>query len=471
MDKNRINAQVEFEVSKVKRKFTRIYIISILSCLIAGFAAGYAIIKSQYSKYDDPNIQKFVDIYNIMVDEWYYGEDDFEEDILDDAIDSFVNQEDPYTFYTSKDESQNLTVNQKGLGFRYMYYGGNFYITYVYKNSDAEAKGLKEGDVIVASKVEGEWKVLDDLTYEEACEALVASKEEMTYRLANSSEITFKRSDYLLSGVRLIHSGVENNRLHVGIKIDTFLDENLSNKVDQILKDCLKEHNKTAIGQLTIDLRGNGGGFVDEAINLASLFVEKGSTIIKYRYKDGSEKSFKTTTSRKYEIPQLYILQDHSSASASESFTLAMQDLSTDKLLNTKVIGTKSYGKGLVQSVKYFNDGSALRYTIAETLSPNGRSINKVGIVPDVDISYPFYYFGEQEQLNQSTKDFIVKSINFIMNEEYDLFNEAILSFKEQNGLTLNEEFDIETAKLIQKMAYDKYVEINYSYLHELKYI
>ena len=249
----------------------------------------------------------------------------------------------------------------------------------------------------------------------------------MTYRLANSSEITFIRSDYLLSGVRLIHSGVENNRLHVGIKIDTFLDENLSNKVDQILKDCLKEHNKTAIGQLTIDLRGNGGGFVDEAINLASLFVEKGSTIIKYRYKDGSEKSFKTTTSRKYEIPQLYILQDHSSASASESFTLAMQDLSTDKLLNTKVIGTKSYGKGLVQSVKYFSDGSALRYTIAETLSPNGRSINKVGIVPDVDISYPFYYFGEQEQLNQSTKDFIVKSINFIMNEEYDLFNEASL--------------------------------------------
>ena len=126
-----------------------------------------------------------------------------------------------------------------------------------------------------------------------------------------------------------------------------------------------------------------------------------------------------------------------------------MQDLSTDKLLNTKVIGTKSYGKGLVQSVKYFSDGSALRYTIAETLSPNGRSINKVGIVPDVDISYPFYYFGEQEQLNQSTKDFIVKSINFIMNEEYDLFNDAIMSFKEQNGLTLNEWHMINMWKLI----------------------
>ena len=123
MAHKRLTASQQFEVDKIKRKSIITTIITSVTTLLIGGFIGAKIIHSKYEIYDNPEVQKFMDVYNIMVDEWLYGDEDYEDSLIDNAIDSLVNNDDPYTFYTTKDESQNLTMTQKGLGFRYIYYG------------------------------------------------------------------------------------------------------------------------------------------------------------------------------------------------------------------------------------------------------------------------------------------------------------------------------------------------------------
>lgn len=471
MKKKILSAQVQFEIDKIKRKsFTRTIICSV-SFLILGGIIGGTVIHNKYKQFDDPNVQKFVDAYNIMVDEWLYGEQDNQDQLIDTAIKSLTNNEDPYTFYTTKNENQNLSTTQNGLGFRYSYYGGNYLITYVYEDSDAYNQGLSEGDVVVASKIDGEWITLKDKTYEESKKAMLGENDVVMYRLIDKNniekEISFKRSEYKYKSAEIINSYLtEKNELNVTIKIDTFLSLNLKQYTEDILDDCLENYSKTDINQLTIDLRGNGGGYVSSAVELTSLFVKKGSIVLSYRYKDGSMDHFETKTNKKFNVNKFCILQDANTASASETFIMALKDLAEDNNFEVEVIGTTSYGKGIVQEVKYYSDGSALRCTIAETVSPNGVCIHKIGIKPDVDLSAAYYYFGEWGTMNEESKEKVIFCINFVLEEEYDSFEEAIKAFQNENGLETSGELNIETSQLLQKLSYDKYVSIVDTYIY-----
>ena len=153
MAKHKLTASERYEVDKIKRKSIITTITSVIISLLLGGFIGGKIIHNKYKMFDNPEIQKFLDVYNIMIDEWLYSDKDYEDGLIDNAIDSLVNNDDQYTFYTTKDESQNLSMTQKGLGFRFIYYGGNFYITTVFEGSEAQNSGLKEGDVVVASKI------------------------------------------------------------------------------------------------------------------------------------------------------------------------------------------------------------------------------------------------------------------------------------------------------------------------------
>lgn len=466
MGKKKLSAQEQFEIDKIKKKsFIRTVICSI-SFLIIGGILGGELIHNKYKKYDDENIQKFVDIYNIMLDEWLYGENDDKDQLIDNAIKTLVNNEDPYTFYTSKDEDQNLSVKQKGLGFKYSYYGGNYYITYVYEGSAAFNQGLKEGDIVVASKINNEWITLKDKTYEESRKAMLGENDAVMYRLNDGKEIAFNRSEYKYKGAEIINSYyTENKGFNISIKIDTFLALNLDRIVENILKDCLKDKSSN-INQLTIDLRGNGGGYVSSSINLASLFVKKGSTILSYRYKDGRIESFKTEKNKKFNVNKFCILQDGNTASASETFIMALKDLASDNNFDVEVIGSTSYGKGIVQEVKYYEDGSALRCTIAETLSPNGTCIHKIGIHPDNDLSAAYYYFGEWGVMDEDAKEKALFCINFVLDSNYDSFESAVKAFQNEYNLESSGQLNIETSQLLQELSFDKYLKVIKSYIY-----
>lgn len=134
---------------------------------------------------------------------------------------------------------------------------------------------------------------------------------------------------------------------------------------------------------LVLDLRGNPGGLLDQAIEIADLFIDKGPIVSTKGRKSENNRAWEATpnvTPRNYPIA---LLINSGSASASEIVAGALQD--TKKAV---VIGTTSFGKGSVQTVRPLKDGYGLKYTIARYYTPNGRSIQAEGIVPDIEVSY-----------------------------------------------------------------------------------
>ena len=139
----------------------------------------------------------------------------------------------------------------------------------------------------------------------------------------------------------------------------------------------LKEQNPKG---LVIDLRNNGGGLVTESLSLADTMVEKGSTLLITRDKDGKEQIDKAKENPIVDIP-VVILVNNNTASASEILAGSLRDNR-----NYKIIGTNSYGKGVIQSVFSFKDGTGVKVTTNEYFSPNHNVINGVGIKPDIEV-------------------------------------------------------------------------------------
>ena len=158
------------------------------------------------------------------------------------------------------------------------------------------------------------------------------------------------------------------------IKIDTF-----SNTTYTQFKEALEALEKNNINGLVIDVRNNGGGYLNSAAEIAELFIEKGKNIYGLENKKG--KTFyedNTKTQRNYKIA---VLINSSSASASEILASALKES-----YGATIIGTTSYGKGTVQETSKLSSGGMVKYTTAYWLTPNGNSVNNVGIKPDIEI-------------------------------------------------------------------------------------
>ena len=166
---------------------------------------------------------------------------------------------------------------------------------------------------------------------------------------------------------------MENN---IGyIQIPSF-DETTSSE----FKTKFEELQKQNIKSLVIDLRNNGGGLVSESLDIAETMVEKGKTLLITSNKDKKEEIRKSTQNPIIDIP-VVVLINQNTASASEILAGILKDD-----CNYKIIGTKSYGKGVIQTVYNFSDGSGLKVTTEEYFTPNHDKINKVGIAPDTEV-------------------------------------------------------------------------------------
>jgi carboxyl-terminal processing protease len=139
-----------------------------------------------------------------------------------------------------------------------------------------------------------------------------------------------------------------------------------------------KAVNVDKVAAIILDLRGNGGGYLNEGIGVASLFIKSGSTIVSDSGLHSPEHAYKATGGAFTDVP-LYVLVDRNTASASEIVAGALQDYKRATL-----IGETTFGKGLVQSLEPLTNGGLLKVTSAVYLTPKGRNINKKGITPDV---------------------------------------------------------------------------------------
>ena len=313
------------------------------------------------------------------LDESYLGEITDEEKLSEYAVKGYVaGLGDEYTEYLTKDEYEQLMVdvngNYVGIGI-YMAQDKyeNVVVLLPIKGSPAEEAGLKTGDII--EKVNGEECKGIDLT-------LVANKvkgeEGTTVDLEISRDGEIINKTIVRRTVQINHINTEVLENNIGyIQILAF-DDGCSVEFENKLTELLQKNIKSLI----IDVRDNGGGIVTEAVNISELFVSKGKTIMIELDKSSEEEVTKAKTEPIVDSNlNIIILANENSASASEIFIGALKDNNI-----AKVVGTRTFGKGVMQEIVPVRSGGALKLTIEEFRTPNGNVINKKGIDPDVEI-------------------------------------------------------------------------------------
>lgn len=295
----------------------------------------------------------------------------------------FANLGDPYTAYYSPDEFSKLMETLNG---RYQGIGvsvqaskeGYIKAISVFDNSPAKEAGIMPGDYI--TKVNGTAFGADQLE-----EAVAEIKGEP----GTSVNITILRTDEETNNSKEFDVDVKR----ADVSIDTIDDDIVEvdgKKIgyihikafdDVTWNDFSESFNRLkneGIDGLVLDVRNNPGGALEVVINIADTFLDEG-TIVKTKEKDGKEIVEKSDSD--YDDIPLTIIQNENSASASEILAGALKDRG-----RAKVIGSQSFGKGVVQKIFNLQNGAGAKITISEYFTPNGTQINKVGVTPDIKV-------------------------------------------------------------------------------------
>lgn len=285
--------------------------------------------------------------------------------------------EDPYAEYYTKDEYKQLTEEDSG---KYEGIGisvakdtdtGYAEIVSVFKNQPAYKAGLKVGDLIIAVNK----KNTADMELQEVVSEIKKKENKKVvltiYRDKKSQDYTVEKSSVQLDTVT--YKMKENKTGYIAVS--QFL-ENTGDQFDLAVTALEKKGMKSLI----IDLRDNGGGLLNTCTQMVSRLIAKDQMIVYTKDKEGNKQDFKSDSDETVNVP-IVILVNGNTASASEIMTGCLKDYG-----KATVVGTKTYGKGIVQNIMPLPDGSAIKFTIAKYYTPNGTDIHKKGIKPDVKV-------------------------------------------------------------------------------------
>ncbi|QBD85810.1 S41 family peptidase [Clostridium tetani] len=332
-------------------------------------------------KEDYNNLVQFNKLFQIkdLIHERYDGEIN-EKDLEEGAIKGLANSlKDPYTVFMTKKEYDDFNTqtegNYSGVGIQLQAKDNKIVIVDIFEESPARKAGILPKDEIE--------KVNDipvDGSQLEKAVSLMKGVE------GSEVKLTLFRKDKGIFDVNLKRSKI-NLKTVAGQMLDedvalvqvTMFDENTAKNFKSEL-DKLKSQGMKG---LVLDLRGNPGGVLDECVDMVSNFVPKGKTIVSTMDKYKSERKYKSKGGNYVGLP-LVVLTNEGSASASEIFAGAIRDYKIGTL-----VGEKTFGKGLVQTLYETGEGTALKITISKYYTPNGENINKIGIKPDVEVKYP----------------------------------------------------------------------------------
>lgn len=318
--------------------------------------------------------------YRSLIDKYFLGDID-ENKLKEGAIKGYIEGlNDPYTEYISKENMQDYmadaTGNFVGIGI-YMVKdteANKIMVLSPIKGSPAEKAGILPGDLIVS---------VDGVQYT-AEEMSVASNkikgEEGTnvkieiLRGTETKSFELKRENIKVNPVE--GKVLQNN---IGYIEFSSFDEGTANE----FKAKFEELSKQGIKSLIIDLRNNGGGIVDEALEIADYILAKDDVILYEVDKNNKEKIEKAKNDPIINMP-IVVLTNENTASSSEILAGALKDHN-----KAKIVGKKTYGKGVIQQLLTLPDGSGLKITAEEYLTPNKTKINKIGIEPDEKVELP----------------------------------------------------------------------------------
>lgn len=454
----------------------------ILFSLICIFGATCSVFAQSKSARAEKSIVVFNDVLR-QLDVSYVDTLPYEK-MTETAINQMLRQVDPYTVYYPKDKDRELRMMTTGK------YGGvgaiiqqreertdstkankkdkkkagkYIIISEPYEGKPAQKAGLRAGDRIL--EIDG--KKMTNKTVSEVSDALRGiphtklTVKVQRYGEPEPLEVVIEREEIKLPPVS--YYGMLNDKIAY-IAFNEFT-EHSADEVRKALDDLVQNHGAKA---LVFDLRDNGGGIIDEAVKIVNLFVGKGQTVVSTRGRiKQSQRTYSTTQDAAYPTLPIVIMVNHNSASASEIVAGSMQDLKRATL-----IGERTFGKGLVQSVRAVAYDGYIKLTTAKYYLPSGRCIQAIdyskhqgkaekdttgGILPDVviadstrkvDISYTLYskqLFFDYATRYRAKHETIAPVNEFALTDE-DI--EDFCVFLDEEGFT----YETETGKYFNDM-------------------
>ena len=326
------------------------------------------------------DVERKLSILNSLIDESYLGDIDkkkLEEGLYEGYIGGL---DDPYSVYYDEEETKAFMEATEG---EYSGIGavmtqskdsGIIVLTHVYQDSPAMKAGLKDEDILY--KVEGKEVTGEDLTdVVSRIRGEKGTKVELTVlRGKKNEEVT----------VVAVRDTIETQTVQTKM-LEGDIGYMAVSEFDSVTYDQYVKGLDTLEGQgmkgLVVDLRGNPGGNLNTVCDILDLMLPKG-LIVYTQDKNGEKREMTSDEENKFTHPMV-VLVNGNSASASEIYAGAIQDYGLGK-----IVGTQTYGKGVVQQIFDLKDGTCVKLTIAEYYTPKGRNINGKGITPDVEEEY-----------------------------------------------------------------------------------
>ncbi len=386
---------------EIKNSFknSEVVFLVLLTCLVSlvmGWTICYKINLKTKNIINDQDLEQFIKTYN-NIKENYYDKLDTNK-IISGAIKGMLKEVgDEYSTIISEDEQTSfdsrLQGSYKGIGIEVTNnQEGDIVIVGVFKNSSAYEQDIQEGDIIVSiSGMDLRGKQTSTLTD-------YISKNEQEYKMVilrdgKELEKTLVKKNIVIESVSSkIYT--KNNKKIGYIKIDLF-----SMVAAGQFKNHLTQLENEKIDSLIIDVRNNDGGYLTTATSIISSFLDKKHVIYQIQKKDEITKFYSEgKETKKYPI---VILQNEGSASASELLSVTLKEE-----YGATVIGKNSYGKGTVQELVKLSNGIEYKFTSKKWLSPKGKWIHNVGVIPDVvvDMKEEYYKSPTEENDNQLQK-------------------------------------------------------------------
>ena len=397
--------------------------------------------------------KKIEETLEIMESDWYFGSDvdDLDDRLVDQALTGITtNSEDSHTQYMTKDEmesfTQSINRNYVGIGVQYTNDGNVAIIEKVYKNSPAEEAGVQSGDII--HTVDGtDVSGMTSSEIKELVQGDAGTKVTIGFiRDGKNIALELTRAEVTSTVYgKMLEGDIAYLQLY---QFGTTTPDEVKSYLDDM----------TDAKGLIIDLRDNGGGYLNSVEGVASCFLEKGTMVMSQEYKNGDIVETDTSSDKYTDIKNIVILTNGNTASASEVLTLALKQQRDD----VTIVGTTTYGKGTVQVSKQFDDGSAIKYTTSKWTSPDGTWVNGVGITPDEEVKlHDVFYqtFTSMEDDDSYTVDNVSSSISdaqmcldylgYSVDRTDGYFSSgtgtALKKYKEEHNLDSNEILDKDT--------------------------
>ena len=386
MKENKDTVTIGFEKVPLKsereenhRKAVRIILTIVLSIvlLIIGFCAGYYFVYRMHPTNKADAANTMGEIEAVLDRYWIYNDDheNLQSELEDKAFYGMTSfNEDPYTTYMSAEEleefASGINMDFVGVGIQYSVTNGTAIINRVFVNSPAYKAGLQAGDIILKiGNVSVEGLTTDQI------KQLALGKE------GSEVIITVNRGSETLD-IKVIRAPIDTS-VYCYTQDDYVVME-LSSFGSETAKECVGYLSQYGgYSKIIIDLRNNSGGYQTSVKEIAGLFIGNNKVYLRQKDANGNEVADVTSCKHTYDnFKDIVLLVNGETASAAEVFTICLKE----SLNNVTIVGEKTYGKGVIQSTRYLLNGGVLKYSSFYWYSPNGVSIHKVGIAPDIEV-------------------------------------------------------------------------------------